>query len=62
MVSLWSKSPEHLKNMVHPRATSIGIGAARGVAENGHDCWYCVHLFLWDNQTISWVDEPILEK
>lgn len=61
-VSLWSKSPGHLKNMTHPRATSIGIGAAKGVDDKGQDCWYCVQLFLWDNQTITWVDEPILQK
>ena len=61
MVTLWSNSPGHLKNMIQPRATAIGIGVAKGT-DNGLDCWYCVQLFLWDNQTISWVDEPILEK
>ena len=62
MVSLWSNSPGHLKNMVQPRATAVGIGAAKGINKNGSDCWYCVQLFLWDNQTITWVDEPILQK
>ncbi len=61
MVTLWSNSPGHMKNMIQPRATAIGIGFAKGT-DNGLDCWYCVQLFLWDNQTISWVDEPILEK
>ena len=36
----------------------IGIGLARGVNQNGLDCWYCVQVFLLDGCEVTWVDTP----
>ena len=62
VVAEWAASPGHLKNMVNPRVSSIGVGLARGVNVSGEDCWYCVQWFLCDGYAITWVDEPITSK
>ena len=36
----------------------IGVGLARGVNQNGLDCWYCVQVFLLDGCEVTWVDTP----
>lgn len=57
-VADWSTSAAHSKNMVNQKLSSIGVGLARGVNDNGDPCWYCVQLFLYDGYTITRVDLP----
>lgn len=56
-VEEWAASSGHLKNILNDRVSSIGVGLAKGM-RNGGECWFCVQLFLYDGQVISWVDEP----
>ncbi|MEG2222712.1 MAG: CAP domain-containing protein, partial [Oscillospiraceae bacterium] len=59
VVALWSRSEGHRKNMLNGRVDSIGIGIAAGIDENGVGCSYCVQLFLYEGNRITWVDTPI---
>ena len=58
VVNLWSNSKAHADNMTSSRYGEIGIGLARGVNQNGLDCWYCVQVFLLDGCEVTWVDTP----
>lgn len=58
VVLLWSNSSGHRKNMTNARYGEIGIGLARGIDENGLECWYCVQAFLLNGYDITWVDTP----
>ena len=58
MVELWSNSKAHADNMTSSRYGEIGVGLARGVNQNGLDCWYCVQVFLLDGCEVTWVDTP----
>ena len=58
VVNLWSNSKAHVDNMTSTRYGEIGIGLARGVNQNGLDCWYCVQVFLLDGCEVTWVDTP----
>ena len=58
-VKEWAASSGHLKNMCNDRVSSIGVGLAKEM-HNGQECWFCVQMFLYDGQVISWVDEPII--
>lgn len=58
VVLLWSNSSGHRKNMTNARYGEIGIGLARGIDENGLECWYCVQAFLLNGYDITWVDAP----
>ena len=58
MVELWSNSKAHADNMTISRYGEIGVGLARGVNQNGLDCWYCVQVFLLDGCEVTWVDTP----
>ena len=57
-VELWSNSKAHADNMTSSRYGEIGVGLARGVNQNGLDCWYCVQVFLLDGCEVTWVDTP----
>ena len=56
VVNLWSNSKAHADNMTSSRYGEIGVGLARGVNQNGLDCWYCVQVFLLDGCEVTWVD------
>ena len=58
VVELWSNSRAHADNMTSSRYGEIGVGLARGVNQNGLDCWYCVQVFLLDGCEVTWVDTP----
>ena len=58
VVELWSNSKAHADNMTSSRYGEIGVGLARGVNQNGLDCWYCVQVFLLDGCEVTWVDTP----
>ena len=58
VVNLWSNSKAHTDNMTNSRYGEIGVGLARGVNQNGLDCWYCVQVFLLDGCEATWVDTP----
>ena len=58
VVNLWSNSKAHADNMTSSRYGEIGVGLARGVNQNGPDCWYCVQVFLLDGCEVTWVDTP----
>ena len=62
VVSEWTDSEGHLKNMLGDQYSSIGIGLAKGTNASGEDAWYCVQLFLYEGQFITRVDEPITSK
>ena len=61
VVNLWSNSKAHADNMTNTRYGEIGVGLARGVNQNGLDCWYCVQVFLLDGCEVTWVDTPIMK-
>jgi len=61
-ISAWANSDGHRKNMLNGSLSEIGIGLARGVNGSGDPCWYCVQLFLYDGQTVTWVDETAITK
>ena len=54
----WNLSDGHQKNLLNQNYAEIGVGLAKGVNDNGDECWYCVQLFLWDGYTVGWVDTP----
>lgn len=58
----WADSPGHLENMLRPDCSAIGVGVFKRPGAHGADVWYCVQLFLYQGQTVRWVDEPILTK
>ena len=58
VVELLSNSKAHADNMTSSRYGAIGVGLARGVNQNGLDCWYCVQVFLLDGCEVTWVDTP----
>ena len=53
VVNLWSNSKAHADNMTNTRYGEIGVGLARGVNQNGLDCWYCVQVFLLDGCEVT---------
>ena len=61
VVELWSSSKAHADNMTSARYGEIGVGLARGVNQNGLDCWYCVQVFLLDGCEVTWVDTPVMK-
>lgn len=61
MVNLWSNSKAHADNMTSTRYGEIGVGLARGVNQNGLDCWYCVQVFLLDGCEVTWVDTTAMK-
>lgn len=61
-IDAWEKSDGHRKNMLNSSLSEIGIGLARGVNGSGDPCWYCVQIFLYDGQTVTWVDEAATTK
>ena len=61
VVDLWSNSKAHADNMTSSRYGEIGVGLARGVNQNGLDCWYCVQVFLLDGCEVTWVDTPVMK-
>ena len=61
VVNLWSNSKAHADNMTSSRYGEIGIGLARGVNQNGLDCWYCVQVFLLDGCEVTWVDTTAMK-
>lgn len=61
VVNLWSNSKAHADNMTSSRYGEIGVGLARGVNQNGLDCWYCVQVFLLDGCEVTWVDTPAMK-
>ena len=61
VVNLWSNSKAHTDNMTSSRYGEIGVGLARGVNQNGLDCWYCVQVFLLDGCEVTWVDTPVMK-
>ena len=61
VVNLWSNSKAHADNMTSSRYGEIGVGLARGVNQNGLDCWYCVQVFLLDGYEVTWVDMPAMK-
>ena len=54
----WNHSAGHQNNLLDKSYAEIGVGLARGVNEDGYECWYCVQLFLWNGYSVSWVDAP----
>ena len=61
VVELWSNSKAHADNMTSSRYGEIGVGLARGVNQNGLDCWYCVQVFLLDGCEVTWVDTTAIK-
>lgn len=61
VVELWSNSKAHADNMTSSRYGEIGVGLARGVNQNGLDCWYCVQVFLLDGYEVTWVDTTAMK-
>ena len=61
VVNLWSNSKAHTDNMTNSRYSEIGVGLARGVNQNGLDCWYCVQVFLLDGCEVTWVDTTAMK-
>ena len=61
VIELWSNSKAHADNMTNTRYGEIGVGLARGVNQNGLDCWYCVQVFLLDGCEVTWVDTPAMK-
>ena len=61
VIELWSNSKAHADNMTSSRYGEIGVGLARGVNQNGLDCWYCVQVFLLDGCEVTWVDTPAMK-
>jgi len=61
VVELWSSSKAHADNMTSARYGEIGVGLARGVNQNGLDCWYCVQVFLLDGCEVTWVDTTAMK-
>ena len=61
VVNLWSNSKAHADNMTSSRYGEIGVGLARGINQNGLDCWYCVQVFLLDGYEVTWVDMPAMK-
>lgn len=61
VVNLWSNSKAHADNMTNTRYGEIGVGLARGVNQNGLDCWYCVQVFLLDGCEVTWVDTTAMK-
>ena len=61
VVNLWSNSKAHADNMTSSRYGEIGVGLARGVNQNGLDCWYCVQVFLLDGCEVIWVDTTAMK-
>ena len=54
----WNRSAGHQDNLLDKTYAEIGVGLARGVNDDGYECWYCVQLFLRDGYRITWVDTP----
>lgn len=54
----WAKSSGHLDHMISGKVDAIGVGIAEGTDDQGRECWYCVQLFRYTGQKITWVDEP----
>ena len=54
----WNRSAGHQDNLLDKTYAEIGVGLARGVNDDGYECWYCVQLFLRDGYTIAQVDSP----
>ena len=61
VVELWSNSKAHADNMTSSRYGEIGVGLARGIDQNGLDCWYCVQVFLLDGCEVTWVDTTAMK-
>ena len=61
VVELWSNSKAHTDNMTSSRYGETGVGLARGVNQNGLDCWYCVQVFLLDGCEVTWVDTTAMK-
>ena len=61
VVGLWSNSKAHADNMTSSRYGEIGVGLARGIDEDGFDCWYCVQVFLLNDCEVTWVDVPAMK-
>ena len=61
VANLWSNSKAHADNMTNTRYGEIGVGLARGVNQNGLDCWYCVQVFLLDGCEVTWVDTTAMK-
>ena len=61
VVNLWSNSKAHADNMTSSRYGEIGVGLARGINQNGLDCWYCVQVFLLDGCEVTWVDTTAMK-
>ena len=57
-VCSWNLSGGHRDNLLEKNYAETGVGLARGVNDNGDECWYCVQLFLWNGYTVGWVDAP----
>ena len=54
----WNLSSGHRSNLLEKNYAEAGVGLARGVNDNGDECWYCVQLFLWNGYAVGWVDAP----
>ena len=54
----WILSGGHRDNLLEKYYAETGVGLARGVNDNGDECWYCVQLFLWNGYAVGWVDAP----
>lgn len=54
----WNRSAGHQDNLLDRTYAGLGVGLARGVNDDGYECWYCVQLFLRDGYHITWVDTP----
>ena len=55
LLEVWNDTvdPRHLIGGI-----AIGVGIAEGTDDQGRECWYCVQLFRYTGQKITWVDEP----
>ena len=60
-ISSWSKSEGHRKNMLNSKLSAIGVGIAQGIGNGDLESFYCVQLFMYEGNTVTWVDNPILQ-
>ena len=60
-VAEWMGSAGHEKNTLSDEFDAMGVGVAQGVNASGEEAWYCVQLFLYEGQSVTWVDDPILK-
>ena len=58
----WLQSADHRQTIMNPTLTKTGVGVVPGYDICGKKCWYCVQLFCPEGKTVTWVDQPQLNR